>query len=46
MRAKLCLQALFARHRTRSVYQRPAFHDAVEFEPQIVMEAARRVLSE
>ena len=32
-------QPLLARHQTGAARYRPAFHDAVEFEPQIVMQA-------
>ena len=37
-------QALLAQRQTRSPRHRPAFQDAVEFQPQIVMQPSRRVL--
>ncbi len=34
---------LLAGHKLRSARYRPTFHDAIEFEPQIVVETSRRV---
>jgi hypothetical protein len=36
-------EAFFARHQARPARHRPAFHHAVEFEPQVVMQPRRRV---
>ncbi len=37
-------EPLVARHQARTARHRPAFHDAVKFEPQVVVQTARRVL--
>src|SRR4051794_41062229 len=37
-------KAFVARNKARTTGNRPALHHAVEFEPQVVMQAARRVL--
>jgi hypothetical protein len=37
-------KALLARDEARALRHRPAQHDAVEFEPEVVVEARRRVL--
>ena len=37
-------QPFFARHETRSSRHRPAFHDAIKFEPQVVVKSRGRVL--
>ena len=37
-------ESLLARHEARAAGDGPAFHDAIELEPQVVMQAARSVL--
>src|SRR5262245_57205962 len=37
-------EVLFTRHQRRSFRNRPAFENAVEFEPQVVMQRSRRML--
>src|SRR5450631_1859064 len=37
-------ETFFTRHQAGAASHRPALHDAIEFEPQIVMQPPRRVL--